>query len=316
MVIDGAGEHKQVGRQCLRDFLGVDGNALARIYSHLKSFRDHFGGDEDYSGGFPGADYGYDLLSVVASSIVIVRKHGWLSKTKANDEGGYPTASMVGDFLTVAGYFYDKSSEWLKTEEYCTTKDEYETAMKVVEWAKGLDPNGPEYLFNLYQMAKKDFVPEWALGLATSMYIAWRKDNESREPKNGKPASQHVGEIGKRQVFNDLKVVMTRCYESRYGTGTIVKFEDPDGNILVWFASGYQEKEYNSEGGKYDIRATIKDHNGFNGTKQTIVTRVKRENELYKIVTPRDAEEHELNMREQIDTAIFLDEPETKQEGE
>ncbi len=52
----------------------------------------------------------------------------------------------------------------------------------------------------------------------------------------------------------------------------IVKMRDGDDNVFTWFASGYQNLK---RGDRVSVRGTIKKHDEYQGTKQTILTRCK-----------------------------------------
>ena len=47
---------------------------------------------------------------------------------------------------------------------------------------------------------------------------------------------------------------------------------DTEGRTLIWFASKYLEAE---PGEQWNLTGTVKDHNEYNGTCQTVLTRVK-----------------------------------------
>lgn len=83
--------------------------------------------------------------------------------------------------------------------------------------------------------------------------------------------NEYTGEIGKRQDF-DVTCTKTLGIEGNYGVRTMVKFADPDGRIIIWWATGEVELEV---GKQYRIKATVKKHEEYKGWKQTIVTRAK-----------------------------------------
>ena len=77
-----------------------------------------------------------------------------------------------------------------------------------------------------------------------------------------------------RQPFADVVCVGIKGWESTYGWTTLCRFEDVDGNRLVWFATG--DASWVKEDGVYDIVATIKAHDDYKGTAQTVMTRVRQ----------------------------------------
>ena len=100
--------------------------------------------------------------------------------------------------------------------------------------------------------------------------------------KSQRPASEYVGEVGARQVF-ELTVKRVYSYEARsfsgYGTETryIYNFEDKNGNVFIWkTSSGLWRKGLPIEEGEtFKCRATVKDHSVYNDVKQTELTRLR-----------------------------------------
>lgn len=82
--------------------------------------------------------------------------------------------------------------------------------------------------------------------------------------------SKHVGMIGERSDFMGLKVFMRKEKETDNGMITILGFEDRDGNVLIWFATG--AKGYGT-GQTVDLKATIKGYDETNGIRKTIISR-------------------------------------------
>lgn len=100
--------------------------------------------------------------------------------------------------------------------------------------------------------------------------IVWKDKSEIEAQKKYEPsASEWVGEVGERieKVFHFDKLVWS-------GAGVAGKtsymwlMSDEDGNAYKWSTSCYYE-----EGDTVKLRATIKDHSEYKGTKQTVVTR-------------------------------------------
>lgn len=90
----------------------------------------------------------------------------------------------------------------------------------------------------------------------------------------------YVGEIGEKL---ELDVTYTNRYDYKnvFGTVNIFKFKDELGNVLVWKTSSWLEIlvdgyfESIQLDSKIRIKATIKEHEEYNGEKQTLIVRVK-----------------------------------------
>jgi hypothetical protein len=77
--------------------------------------------------------------------------------------------------------------------------------------------------------------------------------------------------------------VSERQFDGRYGRTNCFNFADEQGNCIVWFTQNalciYSEERgewgYAEVGDKVTMRATIKEHGEYKGTKQTVVTRAQ-----------------------------------------
>lgn len=105
---------------------------------------------------------------------------------------------------------------------------------------------------------------------------------QSKLPKVEKPVSEYVGEIGKR-LEAEVTLVDIFSWEAHSYTpwgGTVIKvlykFEDAQGNILVWITSGFGlDADKYHKGSTLKIRGMVKEHSEYKGDKQTVLQRVK-----------------------------------------
>ena len=95
--------------------------------------------------------------------------------------------------------------------------------------------------------------------------------------------SQHIGVVGERQGFAGLTVKSLKYIESDYGVKTLCKFEDVEGNTLIWWCSG--NSDWLKEGDVVDVTGTVKKHGDYKGWLQTELLRVAKG--LPKAKTPR-----------------------------
>ena len=81
------------------------------------------------------------------------------------------------------------------------------------------------------------------------------------------------------QFETEARLFFARELENDWGTTTMAKFETDEGHILVWFASGYREDLLSFEGevqkGRYAIKGSVKKHDEYEGSPQTVVTHCK-----------------------------------------
>lgn len=112
--------------------------------------------------------------------------------------------------------------------------------------------------------------------------------NQRAEQLAQDTASEYVGTVKTRIKF-EAHVIGVYGSEGFYGHTDIVKFRDLDGNLFVWFASGYTELERED---RISIKGTIKEHSEFRGVKQTVLTRCKFEK--FTVMTPDEAAQAEV----------------------
>lgn len=82
--------------------------------------------------------------------------------------------------------------------------------------------------------------------------------------------SEYVGEE-KQKIEVNVTISSIAGYSNKFGDGHMYIFNS-NGNKLVWFTSSNPDINVDEE---YTITATVKKHEEYKGTKQTIVTRVK-----------------------------------------
>jgi hypothetical protein len=261
------GTHKQVGRQCVRDFLGADPTVAARTAEFAIAIGEAaeaaFEGDGSHASYTAIDDY-------VAAVSVACRLWGWTSRKTAREFGKSATADYA------FGILYPGRPDLRSAEEKAIqqiTDSDRTRAEAAIEWARNLR-NGHElndYEHNLTVVAAGEIVTGKTAGIAASMLPAYEKA-QGREIERRKAAavSVHVGTVGKREVFKGLTVVYMNSWESQYGVTHLYTFADAAGNRIKWFASRDQGW---AQGSVVTLKATVKAHGEYQGIKETTVTR-------------------------------------------
>lgn len=265
MVRHEDGSFRQVGRQCLRDFLGhnapVNLAAAAEIVFAASEIaaaaeQEGFGGGS-HNRWFSLVDY----LQWVAAEI---REYGWVSKTKAEETGRTPTSMLAYGWM---------NKPWSKGAPRVSEEDRA-LAARVVEWAEALaerqDLN--DYLYNLSLIGKHGAIHFKLLGYAASMVPAYQREFQQKFQQKiaavRDAVSSYQGTIGKRETFN-LTLVREFTYETPWGITHIYSFRDPSGNVFVW-----KTKNAGLEQGRtYKVKGTPKAHSEYKGVKQTVLSR-------------------------------------------
>lgn len=258
VVRDKNNTYMQVGKTCLKDFTGHnDPQALAGYATHLHDFFDSV--DKDYTrpGSYGTASIHFALEEFLARTVQVINKYGWVSRSEAN----FPHA-LERKIATA-----DRVLEHYDAFE--VTKEEEDFADVVIDWVKNQADNN-DYTNNLKQIADVGFVTVKTSGYAASMVSSYQRYVEKANRLTVGENSVHIGNIKDRLELN-VTVLSIKFSEGYYGRVEIHRFLDDNGNILVWFANAHSSM---SEGQSYKVKATVKKHDEFNNTKQTIVNRV------------------------------------------
>lgn len=81
-----------------------------------------------------------------------------------------------------------------------------------------------------------------------------------------------MGNVKDKLEFT-AKVVFTKVIDGIYGSTTLIKFEDEQGNVATWFASGIQDVQRDQ---RYTVKGTVKaQEDSQQYGKQAILTRCK-----------------------------------------
>ena len=279
------GKHVQVGRQCIGDFLGtVSPEAIvsraAWAFDLGRMMSDAEG--EEWGGGGR-VEIGFGMDQFVKTTALVIRKLGWVSRKVAQEMeftgGPRSTCEIVMGLLSPPPRDSDARrilKEFIaKHDLYATERDE-KLATEAIAWGKALATDDSEYLYNLGVAVRLDFVKGKTAGLMCSLISAFQRHLDREAELNMKKATnkdrKHVGVVGERQGFEQLTVKTIRSFDNEWGVTTLIRFEDAAGNVIVWFKSG---DTYIEEGQVLDITGTIKAHEDYKGTPQTVIQRAK-----------------------------------------
>jgi hypothetical protein len=257
-----SGEYKEVGSTCLKDFLGHD----PQNFLWFATMEDRIGGlEEEFGmGSFGSADpIAYDLIGILTMTNAMIKKYGWMSRGEAYDTMKTATADMVVEYIS-----NPKTEIEIEIEE-----EDKEIAAKTVEYFKTLEEQDNDYIMNCMKVIKLNAVPTRRLGIACSMINAYRKHIEKEIEKANELPSEWFGNIGSRLEDCEVTCTFKTYVESFYGTSTLYKFVDNDGNIFKTFYSGHTWSVEQEE--KVRLWGTVKKHDEWNDKKETMLTRCK-----------------------------------------
>jgi hypothetical protein len=269
------GEVKQIGRNCLADFLMVDATQLVRQAEFVRTLGEESDPDHEGSWGssysMPSTDH---YLACVVSSVEL---HGF-RKTQEDASTKNEAAFFAGNRPKVINGDTRPLEAWKAGQPLPWHIDR---AKLVREWAANLsaeDTHSSDYLWNLHLACKLlgcDLVRyAGILASAPSAYDrAMGLAVKKAEPKSFPTAP--IGTVGKRETFL-VTFVKRASFDNDYGGGIVCAFETSAGDQLVWFATGVcpSSDDLNKV---MTLTGTPKKHTERNGRPQTVLTRCKFE---------------------------------------
>jgi len=286
LVVNETGEVKQVGKSCIKDYLGHDAAKSLSFFVSCMGLGDY----EMEGSGQPW----YDLTQYVAVAKACVAKHGWTSRGDTYyDTGKEATADTVAyvfvDALSGRGQCAKEAWEVIDqaNEEYG------DFAKQAVEWSQNIaDDCDNTYLLNLRAACSLGAIEPKHFGLVASLVKAFERELNHRARareaarKAQVPAAGHFGQPGDKigrklskkdrdkgaaahPTFEASVTFMTES-DGRFGLTTIIKLRDDKGYVFTWFKSGCSDLE---RGDRVTVVGTIKKHDTYRDTPQTVLSR-------------------------------------------
>jgi hypothetical protein len=286
------GSYAQVGKTCVGEFLGTTSPESILNHAELIFDIDNLCKQAETSREIANnkkeqAIVGPDIDEFVGVVAVLIRLLGWVPKSKA-DEDHVPTARIAYGLCENptdaywTQFIQSKASTGLAE---AVQPADCQLAKDALAWARNLPKTvDTTYLYNLGACCRQPFVEYKNAGYVASVIQAYQNHQERQRQQNAPvpetKQSKHVGTVGERQVFKQLIVTQVREIPTEaFGTKHLVKFVDPDGNILEWWASDGVDVSWAKKGSAHDIRATVKRHGDYKGELTTTIDRAAIEEE-------------------------------------
>lgn len=269
VVLHEDGQYQQVGKQCLKDFTGhASPAALASWLEIIANLEDECGSleDEDCEGKFGRGERRIGTDHLLAFAAMWIRKNGFVSRKQAEAWDKSSTGSSVFLCLTdrLCWDSFAKSGAIHPISEADTA-----TAQSIRVWVSTFPASCNEYLHNLKVTLSAESLSFRSAGLAVSSVASYQRHigeiEERKKAVANAPEQPYVGRIGER--LRDLKVTCTfiRAIEGDYGVTTFCRFQDAEGRVYKWKASGdptISRDRHNKDleiGDEVSITGTVKD---------------------------------------------------------
>lgn len=263
---DETGQLLQVGRSCLKDFLGHSKTPVFLTTDEV---------DEQIRGGWSGVPAGWDTHNVLTYAAAMVQAYGWTPASGA-DFGRVPTKELVRLALR-GGRGADQVRD--KIAPYLAEADGHARIVRT-ELLDGLGGDSG-YEANLKTVLRSDAIDSRHLGLAVSAVSAYQRMVADRERETARQEAarrvDHVGQVGQKVTMSGI--VRTALLVDGY------HYASPERVMLVVDCGTAVAKMTTAASWAYDIEVgdpltvtgTIKAHTEWNGTKQTVLTRPKQQ---------------------------------------
>jgi len=110
------------------------------------------------------------------------------------------------------------------------------------------------------------------IGYIIALIPTYARAQENKIKTQSK-SNEWLGAPGQKLPPTRVTVIGTQDIASDYGTKQLVRMEDEQGHMIIWWNSSQHRME---QGKQYTITGgTIKKHDEFRGVKQTVLTRAK-----------------------------------------
>lgn len=281
------GEIKQVGRNCLADFLGHEDPAMyARWAENLADLYQEAGALEEESDGGGGGGGGRGARSFTMEQFLLTvaalrRSFGWVSRTTAkmkeeSGKGGSSTADMALGFLGNANAQKEIIEDANRIRKPIENKPEdSELVAKSLDWIRrlkeGKDSNEAlsDYLWNLAVAASSSVVNDKTAGIVASLLSAYERANNAA-PQAGTAGKGYLGEINKPIVVKG-KLTMAKPISSYRGASTLFGLQDEQGNVVKWFDNSNNASPI-KPGDDAMVSGVVKAHKQYMGKPETELT--------------------------------------------
>ena len=272
---DDAGETKAVGRQCLKDFLGFnDPQAIAKWQTFHKIV-DICSDAEEYGWAGERAVAEVGLERFLAQTNACVRNSGWVSRGAARN---IPEYTATADLAW--GQFFLSPEQVAKGYKVHTDEKDIQAAKDTIQHIATREIRS-DFDHNLSVALKDDFVTYATAGIVASAISVYQRWQEAEIKKAVEAArrearpSHHIGEAKQRLDLGEVTLVHKSWHESQWGSTALHRFEDTEGNVIIWWASGSgAAADVLEQGDTAHVTATVKKHDDYKGTPQTVVTRL------------------------------------------
>jgi hypothetical protein len=293
------GEFIQLGQQCIQLYTGLEPKGLWAL-TFDQVIADEMG---ESDGGWGGGrrEYSVSIDEVLALSLALTNG-GAKYVSKANAEA-WNKSSTSGDIQRALFGNFPSAADVRRwpglAEERQRFLDAIDKAAEIAKDTALLDAvkasastlkAGTDYADNMAIIlaAESGLVSRWNIGTLGSLVAVYHRTLEREAERKARPqaAAGFIGAVGERVRDFTVTTTSVRQFDGMYGTTTLLVGVTEDGHVVKWFASNPPYKSVTTEVGDvvgsrgvepgdvlHFAAATVKAHDNYQGTDQTVLTR-------------------------------------------
>lgn len=260
VVVEKGGEFVQVGTKCLEAYTECAAGVM--ILNEIEKFRAWGNG-----GNLDGSEWAYSVRDILACAVRVTE-----GATLYHKVGGEHDCTKHSTFECLNQIRLTGSKEPLWS---WPSDEDFKLADTILQWViSTFDPSN-SYQCNVLSLLEASEVRPNHVGIMASVIGGWVRYNMQQATKVEK-ANEWVGKKGET-FMTEATLTRKNGFGTRYGYMTIYTFEDAKGNIIVWKTTAtILVGEYEIRvGTSVMLKGTVKDHDMYKSTKQTVLTRCK-----------------------------------------
>lgn len=260
------GTYKQIGRQCVRDFIGYENPADMHWWV---SVMDDISEEVDSYGCGISEMPIFRTEYILTLTLACINQWGYVSGKMAQEREITSTSGDVSGLLF--SFKLDAAQKEVLKDAFSGKYDE--EVAKIMNWIKGWSKeeiDRSDFNFNVNKLVTIGQVRSNMFGFVTCLPTMFAKHQGLLEEKAAK-SNEFLGVVGSK-ISTAVKVSKVMLLSSAYGVVTLIMMEDAAGNSLKWFASGSKDVKM---GDAFTVSGTVKAHDVYQDRNQTTLTRCK-----------------------------------------
>lgn len=256
------GSYIQVGKSCVKDYIGVDLGNYASYLSFFSNIEEYL--EECEKDNLGSIRPMYKVQYILEQAAEEILHHGYISKKSSWELETDSTSQRVYMMVTGSVNYYEQRSY----QEYKVISDKAKENIDELRNYYAEIEDEDDFIHNIKVLLPLEYVGVDKIGILVAGFgIKLRRDAAQKE-KEERVTSEFVGNLGDRITFTAVPECIFSS-ESDYGWFYIYRLKSGS-NEFIWKTS----KELRTDI-EIEFTGTIKAHEEYRGVKQTEITRAR-----------------------------------------